>query len=407
MRQFTPEGTKHSEGSPPGDHRRARVLIVAGTFLPGVRGGGHIRSIASIIETLGSQFDFHLLCGDRDFGETRPYPDIRPYEWTKVGQAHVMYLPPGQLTVRRYRAVLRDLRPHVIYLNTAFSIREFVIPAILARVCAPRIPVVVAPRGCLDPGALSLKSTKKRCFLRALRLSRLPDMLTWQASTASEARFIRQALGDVPVAIASNIPSPIPRTIWQPVTKVPGELRLIFFSRIAEKKQLHYLLERLKVVHGRIDLTVAGPVEDTQYWARCEQIVRSQLPHLRMTLLGTIPHPDVHRVLASHHFFALPTLGENFGHAILEALDAGVGVLVSDRTPWTHLAELGAGWDIPLEDPRAWEQTLQHCVDMENATFRILSRAAREARAAVIDDATIRAANYALFDRISTLGESS
>ena len=35
--------------------------------------------------------------------------------------------------------------------------------------------------------------------------------------------------------------------------------------------------------------------------------------------------------------FLLPTGGENFGHAIFEALSCGVPALISDRTPWRDL----------------------------------------------------------------------
>ncbi|MNY40193.1 hypothetical protein D3C86_1749200 [compost metagenome] len=49
----------------------------------------------------------------------------------------------------------------------------------------------------------------------------------------------------------------------------------------------------------------------------------------------------------------MPTHGENYGHAIAEALSAGTPVLISDATPWRGLQQEGVGWDIPLGEGAA------------------------------------------------------
>ena len=45
----------------------------------------------------------------------------------------------------------------------------------------------------------------------------------------------------------------------------------------------------------------------------------------------------------------MPTLGENYGHAIFEAMTTGVPVMISDQTPWRNLEQMKVGWDIPLQ----------------------------------------------------------
>ena len=63
--------------------------------------------------------------------------------------------------------------------------------------------------------------------------------------------------------------------------------------------------------------------------------------------------------LARSDVFLLPTGGENFGHAIFEALSCGVPVLISDQTPWRGLEALKAGWDLPLARPEAFVAALR------------------------------------------------
>lgn len=67
----------------------------------------------------------------------------------------------------------------------------------------------------------------------------------------------------------------------------------------------------------------------------------------------------------------LPTLGENFGHSIIEALSAGLPVIISNRTPWKNLIAEGVGADLPLEDEFEFVHQLKHFQsmgerDMEN-----------------------------------------
>lgn len=379
----------------------SRIVAVVGTYLPGVKGGGHIRSISALATHLGQELELFVLCGDRDSGDRRAYPNIRIGKWTQVGRAQVMYLPRSRFSARKHKAILAELQPDILYLNTVLSIREFVVPAMVARRRFPSVQIVVAPRGCLDPGALALKRMRKALFVRLLRWSRLPKSMTWQASTQLEEHAILDAVGTVPTVVAPNLsmvalnkmsPSLVPRP-----HKIQGELRVVFLSRISPMKNLEYLLERLANVRGEIHLTIAGPVEDESYWERCEKVIAQKLSHVRIAQTGTVSHEDVPSVLASHHIFALPTRGENFGHAVVEALDAGLGVIISDRTPWRGLERLGAGWDLPLDNPNAWEEALQACCDMDVATFEAISAAARSATAVLYDLDAAKRANLALF----------
>lgn len=374
-----------------------RVLVIVGTYLPGVKGGGHIRSIAALVENLSPELEFFITCNDRDAGDSEGYPGIISGEWAKVGKASVLYLGPKHFTAQFYRHLLDDLKPDVVYLNTVFSYREVLLPAVITRWMHGSVRLVVAPRGCLDPGALSLKSIKKRIFLRLLRISRLARALIWQASTEMEASFIKEAVGSVRTVVASNVPSNPPRFPPIQIPKRAGGIRIVFLSRISRKKNLLFLLERLATVRGEIELTIAGPVEDHGYWLQCKEFIDGKLGHLKVDPIGTVQHDEVVALLASHHIFALPTLGENFGHVILEACDAGLGVLISDRTPWRGLEALGAGRDLSLDDPEAWESILQAFSDMDDADFQKMSVAARSVRSAFLDLDVIKRANLALF----------
>ena len=68
----------------------------------------------------------------------------------------------------------------------------------------------------------------------------------------------------------------------------------------------------------------------------------------------------VNQSLSGHDLFFLPTLGENYGHAVHEALAAGVPPLISDQTPWRDLDEKGVGFVRELDDPECFVAVIQN-----------------------------------------------
>ncbi len=350
-----------------------------GTYLPGFKGGGHIRSIKGLVDYLGKDLDFYIICQDRDADDKEPYKDITTGAWVKLGNSQVMYLNSSDFSLLTLKSIFHNLLPDVIYLNTIFSVRETILPAILGMSLKSKPKVIVAPRGCLDPGALSLKYHKKRVFLQLLKLSRLQKHILWHASTITEADFIRKEFGDVNIMVAQNLPS-LPKEIkaTRPL-KNQGEARMIFLARIVPIKNLIFLLDILKSINGKASLTIAGPIEDPKYWDNC-QMKLAELTHVNYTLVGAIEHDQVASLLGEHHFYILPTLGENFGHSIIEAFDSGLGVIISDQTPWKDLERYGVGWDISLENRSAWVQAVQACVDMNNCQFIAMSNKSKSIR---------------------------
>jgi glycosyltransferase involved in cell wall biosynthesis len=106
---------------------------------------------------------------------------------------------------------------------------------------------------------------------------------------------------------------------------------------------------------------------------------------------------DIPEALHSAHFFYLTTWGENFGHAIAEALQHGKPVIISNRTPWRNLEEHQAGWDLPLE-ASSFAPVLQQCLKMEQQEYDALSIAAKQYGRAHAQDPQHLADNYRLFE---------
>jgi glycosyltransferase involved in cell wall biosynthesis len=224
-----------------------------------------------------------------------------------------------------------------------------------------------------------LKGVKKRLFLRLAKCIGLYNAIVWQASSPLEEADIQNTVGaDTCVKIARDL---FTRVLQLPVEstsdKCPGAARFIFLSRIDRKKNLDCALQLLSSLEGNVTFDIYGPIGDAMYWEECEAYIRRLPPSVHAAYRGVVPHHAVAGVLARSHFSILPTRGENFGHAIVEAFLAGRPVITSDQTPWRGLAQRGAGWDLPLDDADAWRHVMQTCVDMDAATHERSSLCAR------------------------------
>ncbi len=368
---------------------RAVVAVLVGHYLPGSKGGGPIRSVANLVAALGEEFDFRILARDRDLGDTLAYANVPRNVWTQVGSAHVRYLPPEAYNWSGVTAALLELDPDVVYAQSYFSPLVSILPRVLKRTGKLRCPVLVAPRGEFSPGALTLKGRKKGSFLALRHLLGLDRGIVWHATAPEEADDIRRVIGsEARILVASPLPTPDDRPLALR-EKRRGEVELVFVSRITPKKNLLGAIETLQGLEG-VRLTAYGPKEDAAYWTRCE--TRARELDVALVYGGVLAPEDVRGALERAHLFLFPTLGENYGHVIMESLSAGTPVLLSDQTPWRNLRESGIGWDLALEDRAGFRAAIQEVRAMDEIAFALFSRQAYgAARARREDPATIEA----------------
>jgi glycosyltransferase involved in cell wall biosynthesis len=377
-----------------------RILTLADWYLPGSRGGGVPRSLANLADRLGGEAEFRIVTRDHDVGEAKPYPGVRAGEWTSVGRARVLYLPGGP-SARVLRRAAEETRAEVLYLNSVFSWAFSIRPLLAWRAGAvPPVPVVLAPCGELHEGAMRIRHAKKRAFLAAARASGLHRGITWKVSTELEAEDVRRWFGaGARIRIARDL-APVPTGAEADAprrAKEAGVLRAVFLSRISPKKNLMGALEILSGVRGRVRLDVYGPVEDAAYWAACQRRAADLPPNVELCYRGALGYEEVGAALREQDLFFFPTLGENYGHVVQEALLAGCPVLMSDTTPWRGLAERGVGWDLPLDDVAGFRARLEACVAMGAEEFAAMSARARRMGIDSAGAADVVADNLALF----------
>lgn len=338
-----------------------RVLVLVPGYLPGFKSGGPVRTIENLVNCLSDEISFSVLCRDRDLGDERVYHGISGGRWNKVGRADVFYIPPGIRGYLLLWSILRGAGWDFVYLNSYFSFGFSIFPIILRAILRLRIPFILGPRGEFSEGALSIKSVKKKLFVYLVRMIGLYRGVTWHASTAYEAIDIRRVMGGaVSVRVAIDIAKgDVDSQLTLRTAADP--LRIVFVSRISEKKNLLYALRVISKVSVPVVFDVYGPIEDEKYWGGCLKFAEVLPKNVNFSYRGVLTPSQVVEKLCRYDLFLFPTLGENFGHVVAEAFFAGLPVLISDATPWRDLEAQGVGWDIPLGQIDRFVESVEFC----------------------------------------------
>src|ERR1039458_4409322 len=198
------------------------VLVVTYRYLPGYKGGGPIRSVSNLVSSLQQKMFFRVVTCDRDAGDLGPYPGVVSGQRHYVGGAEVLYLAPSQLSFPTLLRISRAYPDHVLYLNGLFNPPTVAMLLMRRLGLLPQATTVLAPRGELSRGALSLGRVKKTCWLFVSNFLALYRGLRFHATSAEECTEIRSALrfrGEV--HLAPNIvdlqkSGPPPRSPFSP-----------------------------------------------------------------------------------------------------------------------------------------------------------------------------------------------
>lgn len=382
---------------------KKRILCFTSWFLPGVKSGGPLRSLTNMFDWLGDQFEFSVVTRDRDLGDSGPYIDRNIGRWYPIKGGQVQYLRATYQTPKVIRSLVQECEPDLLYLNSALDSMLGICPIALRKLGYMRSvpPVVIAPRGEFSPGALAIKHLKKMTYLQSARLLGLYDRVTWHATSIPEQSDIRSQWGrDARIALAANMP---PRGVMSEQLirrpKEPSRIRLVFLSRVSRKKNLLGAIRILEQMSGAITLDIYGSLEDPGYWAECAGALAGLPANVCVAYKGALAPEVVISTLSQYDAFLLPTFGENFGHAILEALLAGCPVILSDQTPWRGLSDRKAGFDLSLNDTQAFRDAIRSLIAMDAAEFALWSESARRCGEEYCAKSDLVAATRDLFEK--------
>lgn len=333
-----------------------KILIINKYYKPGYRAGGPIKSIFNLVQILKENYNVKVFTSDCDMGMSNSYESVISDDWNVHDSVNVYYASSFGFKV--FIDIINDEKPDVVYLNSFFDFKFSIKLQVLKFLgCFKDIKFLIAPRGELDPGALSISFKKKWLFLKFYKLFNFKKHIFYHATSNLEMFHISNVLDidQKEILFASNIPSFF--NIDQVSIQKKDSFKVVFLSRISPKKNLKYALDVLSNIDFPMSFDIYGPIEDVNYWDDCIHIIDNLPSFISVNFFGEVQSDLVSEILFNYDVFFLPTLAENYCHVIVEALSCGTFVLISDMTPWNNLhSELGCSF--PLEDKKLFIEKL-------------------------------------------------
>jgi len=339
-----------------------KILIAAYGFFPAQAYGGPPVSIDNFCTQM-SDYDVYVVARDHDIYDMHRLNGIHD-GWNDRGNCKVLYLADSEYTERKFENVISEIRPDLIYIQTFFQVKTFLGPVLAAR--KNNLPVLLAPRGEFCNGAMK-KKYKKIPYIYLFKMLGLFKNMYFQATSTDEYQKILFYLNKdrARVFFLENFPS-IPNTTTVNISNLNkgDRLKVITLSRIVPKKNLIFACKCMGMVKGKVDWDIYGQTEDTKYWSECEKIIALLPNNIRVNYKGSIDHGNVIETFQNYNAMLFPTLSENYGHSIVEAMLSGCIPVISDQTPWRDLRKYKAGFDLPLTNKESFAKAIDFLVNM-------------------------------------------
>jgi glycosyltransferase involved in cell wall biosynthesis len=350
-----------------------RVLYVIGAYPPASFYTGPPQQLHRLAcELRAAAIDVRVVTSNANGPSTIDVPTARWIEFEGVPVYYGRRLPgTSDMSWDGWRTIIREsANADLIHVTGIFSWMNLAVATASRR---RRVPVVVSPRGSLDPEALLFSARKKGWFLRAGGRRALEEAAAFHVTSEMERAYVEARLPGARIGMVPNgvvAPSSEDLARWTSAPAIAPTA--LFLGRIHPKKNVIPLVRAWSSIaprHPDAKLVLAGP-DDHGHRAEVERTIAGERLESSVLLTGRVVGNDKNELLARAHCLVLPSLTENFGNVVAEALAHRVPVIASTGTPWGGLRDHDCGWWVEPSTEglaRAIDEALTLDVETRNA----------------------------------------
>ena len=339
-----------------------RILYVINYYKPAYGYGGPVRSISQLCEALAKLgATVTVLTTNANGMELLDVPLASP---TTVDGVEVFYYPIVPISPRSFfysPSLAKAIHQKVVQFDIAVLDTFFTHPMGPAVFACKQggVPYIVPLRGALLPWALKHKRLKKKLYLSLIGRAYLNGAAALHFTASSEAQAVKKLRLTAPKLVVPNgldshrfAHLPV-RGALRKRLNIPEQAHLLLFlGRLHVKKRPDIAVEALAAAQslpGETHLVLVGP-DEMQMIPK----LRAQAQNFgcadRFHITGLLKGDEILLALADADLLLMPSEpeSENFGMSAVEAMAAGLPVLVSDGVSVGYWAQAaGAGRSVP------------------------------------------------------------
>lgn len=234
---------------------------------------------------------------------------------------------------------------------------------------------VIRPFGTLSRYTFThRRSVMKRVWLRMLDGPNLRAARAVHFTTAEE----RDEAAWHGVVFREAVVIPPPTRVAPAAERAPRPgRRALFLSRLHPKKGVEALIDAWPLVSAQVpgaELTIAGDGEPTYVEALRQRASASESSSV-IRFAGFAAAEQKSRLLADADVFVLPSFQENFGVAVIEALVAGLPVVITEEVQLASFVRSNAVGIVTSRDPEALAASIARGLRDHSLRHRAATRA--------------------------------
>lgn len=360
-----------------------RLLHVVPTYLPAVRYGGPIHSVHGLCAALAARgHDVHVFTTNVDGSSDSDVPLGRPVDLDGV---KIWYFPSRRLRRLYWSPPMgRALGEHMRDFDLAHLHSVFLWPTWAAARAArsAQVPYVLSPRGMLVKDLFRARSRlAKTAWMTLIERRNLRDAAGIHVTSPVEAADLKE-FGCELRGRVFVVPNGVERQAEAPSTHYAATPYLVVLGRISWKKRIEIAIDVLTLVEG-IRLVIAGG-DDEGLTPSLRERATAQGVLERIEFVGPVAGDRKRQLLRGALALLMPSMSENFGNAVLEAMAEGTPAIVVPQVGAADvIRESGAGFVVG-PDAAAFAEAVRTLLGDPQAR----SRMGKRARAAVEENYT-------------------
>ncbi|TCD00799.1 XrtY-associated glycosyltransferase XYAG1 [Pedobacter psychroterrae] len=331
-----------------------KIIHITPSYKPAYIYGGPVISVAKLCEKLASQpLDIEVLT-TRANGKTElKTPDttaidgVKIQYFNRITKDHTHFSP--SLLWNLYKMIIKTTPGTVIHIHSWWNFVA-IFSCLLAKI--KKIPVVLSPRGMLTEYTLKNNNSLSKRLIHQLIGKYLVAYSALHATTEMEKEDILKIIQPKSIKVIPNFiyfPDEDIKKNVHPNYESDKSFKLLFLSRVDEKKGLELLFRALADCQFPWSLTIAGTGDHT-YQDKLKQLTMNLDISQSINWIGYIKKEKKYEVLASHQLLVLCSHNENFANIVLESLSVGTAVAISDKVGLApFIKEQKLGWVADLD----------------------------------------------------------